>query len=53
MLYIIYFFLFLKLINSINTVRELELQKYQGRWYQIYGNVFDQTFEKFGKCITA
>lgn len=53
MFYIIYFFLVLKLINSINTVKELDLQKYQGRWYQIYGNAFDQTFEKFGKCITA
>ena len=42
-------------INSIakNTVETLDLEKYQGRWYQIYGNNFDQLFEKFSSCITA
>ena len=35
-------------VNSIakNTVETLDLEKYQGRWYQIYGNDFDQLFEK-------
>ena len=42
-------------VNSIakNTVETLDLEKYQGRWYQIYGNDFDQLFEKFSSCITA
>ena len=53
MQYLIYFILFFRLVISINTVRELDLEKYQGVWYQMYGNRFDQTFEKYGKCITA
>jgi len=42
-------------VNSMakNTVENLDLEKYQGRWYQIYGNNFDQLFEKFSTCITA
>ena len=42
-------------VNSMakNTVETLDLEKYQGRWYQIYGNNFDQLFEKFSSCITA
>lgn len=35
------------------TVRSLDLEKYSGRWYQVYGNNFDQLFEKFSSCITA
>lgn len=35
------------------TVETLDLEKYQGRWYQIYGNNFDQLFEKYSSCITA
>lgn len=53
MQYLIYFILFFRLVISINTVRELDLEKYQGVWYQMYGNRFDQTFEKYSKCITA
>lgn len=47
--------LFSFFVNSIakNTVETLDLEKYQGRWYQIYGNDFDQLFEKFSSCITA
>lgn len=43
------------IINSFckDTVKVLDLDKYQGRWYQIYGNNFDQLFEKFSTCITA
>jgi lipocalin len=42
-------------VNSVakNTVETLDLEKYQGRWFQIYGNPFDQLFEKFSSCITA
>ena len=35
------------------TVKTLDLESYQGRWYQIYGNNFDQLFEHFASCITA
>jgi lipocalin len=41
------------LFQLIFSVKELDLMKYQGRWYQVYGNRFDQTFEKYSKCITA
>ena len=35
------------------TVDKLNLSEYVGRWYQVYGNNFDQLFEKFASCITA
>jgi lysozyme C len=42
------------LSNSLfTTVKTLDLESYTGRWYQIYGNNFDQLFEKFASCITA
>jgi lipocalin len=41
------------LFQLIFSIKELDLMKYQGRWYQVYGNRFDQTFEKYSKCITA
>ena len=37
----------------LSTVPKLDLESYVGRWYQIYGNKFDQTFEKYSSCITA
>jgi lipocalin len=39
--------------TNTNTVDSLDLDKYVGRWYQVYGNNFDQLFEKFSSCITA
>lgn len=36
-----------------NTVVTLDLEKYSGRWYQVYGNKYDQLFEKYASCITA
>jgi lipocalin len=54
MLKYILFLIFLQFTYSIiDTVKELNLEKYQYRWFQIYGNKFDQTFQKYGKCITA
>ena len=41
------------LFQLIFSIKELNLTQYQGRWYQVYGNRFDQTFEKYSKCITA
>jgi len=39
--------------GTFRTVSTLDLDSYDGRWYQIYGNNFDQLFEKFASCITA
>jgi len=39
--------------TNLTPVKELDLQKYEKRWFQIYGNKFDQTFQKYGNCITA
>ena len=51
-----YLFVFFYLLNvgfCIDTVTQLDLTKYQGRWYQVYGDKFDQLFQKYGKCATA
>ena len=53
LLYSIMFSSFFASSVSKNTVETLDLEKYQGRWYQIYGDKFDQLFEKFASCITA
>ena len=42
-----------QLIFSIEPIKKLDLTMYEGRWYQVYGNRFDQTFEMYSKCITA
>jgi lipocalin len=52
-LIILTYSLFNSLAKDTDTVSVLDLEKYQGRWYQIYGNNFDQLFEKFSSCITA
>jgi len=36
-----------------DTVRELDVSKYIGHWFQVYGAPFDFTFQGYGKCITA
>jgi lysozyme C len=40
-------------LGLYTTVKTLDVESYTGRWFQIYGNNFDQLFEKFGSCITA
>jgi lipocalin len=44
---------FFTLVFSKGTVKFLDLNKYEGRWFQVYGNGFDQLFEKFASCITS
>jgi apolipoprotein D and lipocalin family protein len=39
--------------SIIDTVSELDVSKYTGRWYQVYASPFDFTFQGYGKCITA
>lgn len=50
--YLLFVYFFMN-SSSIKTVDNLDLLKYQGRWYQMYGNNYDQLFEKFSSCITA
>eukprot|EP00620_Florenciella_sp_RCC1587_P015995 CAMPEP_0182559172 /NCGR_PEP_ID=MMETSP1324-20130603/2394_1 /TAXON_ID=236786 /ORGANISM="Florenciella sp., Strain RCC1587" /LENGTH=450 /DNA_ID=CAMNT_0024771405 /DNA_START=114 /DNA_END=1466 /DNA_ORIENTATION=+ len=40
--------------SSLTTVTELDVTKYQGRWYQMYADLFvTSTFERNGVCVTA
>jgi apolipoprotein D and lipocalin family protein len=39
--------------NSYTYVPELNLEQYDGFWYEVYEDLFDQTFQKGGKCVTA
>ena len=48
------FFLFLYAHgNEYKPVDEVDLTKYVGHWYQIYGDNFDALFQGNGKCSTA
>ena len=40
-------------VFGLTTVSELDLTKYSGRWYQVYGSKFDFVFEGKSNCITA
>ena len=51
-------------INTINTttsddyleytyVPELDLRSYDGFWYEVYKDLFDETFQLGGSCVTA
>lgn len=35
------------------AVEELDVEKYIGKWYQVYEDNFDKTFQHAGKCSTA
>jgi len=39
--------------NIVETVSELDVYKYLGNWYQIYGAPTNVIFQGYGKCITA
>ena len=39
--------------KEYKAVDELDLNKYVGSWYEVYGNNFDKTFQGNGKCIQA
>ena len=53
MILIIMFTLFLFVNSQYQAVDELDLNKYIGEWYEVYGNNFDKTFQGDGKCIKA
>ena len=52
---IILFVLFSRISCSYNpdTVSNLDINKYIGNWYQIYGAPTNVIFQGYGKCITA
>ena len=45
--------LFLIVNSEYKAVSELDLDKYIGEWYEVYGNNFDKTFQGNGRCIKA
>ena len=49
----ILFLSYFALVHSIDTVSTLDLTKYVGRWYQVYGDKYDETFQGKGHCNTA
>ena len=47
------FFTALFAFTSFETVPELDVNKYLGRWYQVYGAPTNVLFQGYGECITA
>jgi apolipoprotein D and lipocalin family protein len=43
----------LSVLNKPDTVSNLDINKYVGNWYQIYGAPTNVIFQGYGKCITA
>ena len=52
LLFIIIFF-YNVLGNEYSAVDELDLNKYIGKWYQVYGDNFNKLFQGDGTCSTA
>ena len=40
-------------ISEYSPVEFLDVEKYMGRWYQVYKNKFDMTFQGDGTCAVA
>jgi lipocalin len=38
---------------SYDYVKDLDLTKYDGFWYEVYQDRFDNVFQKNGSCVTA
>lgn len=54
MLTIIILLNFIYLVNcKYEAVDYLDLNKYIGTWYEVYGDNFDKTFQGNGRCIEA
>lgn len=53
MILIIMFTLILIVNSEYKAVDELDLNKYIGEWYEVYGDNFDKTFQGDGKCVKA
>lgn len=39
--------------HAYSYVAELNLGQYQGVWYEVYEDLFDETFQKGGRCVKA
>jgi apolipoprotein D and lipocalin family protein len=39
--------------SDYKYVPELDLTQYDGFWYEVYSDAFDQTFQRGGSCVTA
>lgn len=39
--------------KSPETIKEIDVTKYLGNWYQVYGAPTNVLFQGYGKCITA
>lgn len=39
--------------SQISTISEMDVNKYLGNWYQVYGSPTNVLFQGYGKCITA
>ncbi len=39
--------------DNYTFVPELNLQQYDGTWYEVYKDLFDETFQKGGSCVKA
>jgi lipocalin len=39
--------------SQITTVQELDVSRYLGKWYQVYGAPTNVVFQGYGQCITA
>lgn len=47
-------FTLILIVNSeYKAVNELDLNKYIGEWFEVYGDNFDKTFQGDGKCVKA
>jgi len=54
MLTIIILLNFIYFVNcKYEAVEYLDLNKYIGTWYEVYGDNFDKTFQGNGKCVKA
>lgn len=45
--------LFYVALSGPTTVTELDVNKYLGNWYQVYGSPTNVIFQGYGTCITA
>jgi apolipoprotein D and lipocalin family protein len=39
--------------SQVSTISEMDVNKYLGDWYQVYGSPTNILFQGYGKCITA
>jgi apolipoprotein D and lipocalin family protein len=43
----------LSVASCYTYVEELNLSQYDGTWFEVYKDIFDETFQKGGSCVTA